>query len=269
MEELAALEPVAEAKGPPARPGYRGVYHTGRQVFIGSAATWRPAGVPSVFGLTAAHADVDEPEYDIAALGGVAAALAGVSACGVSAGVIFFPISFSTLVKSGGRAALLPYLETLPQGSRARLAASIYDTPRAPSFSAVSQARRFLDPVVSRLDLRITDPAFQIDELPTGLASSVTLVLPQGEEKARLGAVSRFLREGDAYRRKKVWQGITDVRTRRELNHCLDNGAPFVTGAAVCDLLEAPVGTTHLSSLHLPMHEWSVEIEDGPSSSAA
>ena len=264
MEELAALEPVAEAKGPPARPGYRGVYHTGRQVFIGSAATWRPANAPSAFGFTAAHADIDEPENDIATQGGVAAALAS-----VSAGVIFFPISFSTLVKSGGRAALLPYLEALPRGSRARLAASIYDTPRAPSFSAVSQARQFLDPFFSRLDLRISDPAFQIDELPGGLASSVTLVLPQGEEKARLAAVSRFLREGDAYRRKKVWQGVTDVRTRRELNHCIDQGAPFVTGAAVCDLLEAPVGTTHLSSLHLPMHEWSVAIEEGPSSSAA
>jgi hypothetical protein len=264
MEELAALEPVEAAKGPPARPGYRGVYHTGRQVFIGSAATWRPAGASSAFGVTTAHADVDDPENDIAALGGVAAALAG-----ASAGVIFFPLSFSTLVKSGGRAELLPHLEALPLGSRGRLAASIYDTPRAPSFSALSQARRFLEPYFSRLDLRVSDPAFQIDELPADLASSVTLVLPQGEEKTRLSAVSRFLREGDAYRRKKVWQGVADVRTRRELNHCVDLGAPFMTGAAVSDLLETPVGTMHLSSLHLPMHEWSPTPEPGSVETAA
>ena len=257
LEELAVLHPAAEDLGPPARVGYRGVYHTGRQVFVGSAATWQPAGVPSAFGFTVVHADVNDPENDIATLGGVTAALAGVSACGVSAGVIFFPLSFSTLVKSGGRAALLPHLEALPPGSRPRLAASIYDTPRAPLFSALSQARRFLEPFFSRLDLRVSDPAFQIDELPLDLASSVTLVLPQGEEKARLAAVSRFMREGDAYRRKKVWQGVTDVRTRRELNHCVDLGAPFMTGAAVSDLLETPVGTMHLSSLHLPMHEWS------------
>lgn len=265
MEELAALEPpAAEAKGPPARTGYRGVYHTGRQVFIGSAATWRPAGASSVFGLSVAQADVDEPENDIAALGEVADALAG-----VSAGVIFFPISFSTLVKSGGRAALLPHLEALPPGSRGRLAASIYDTPRAPSFSALSQARRLLEPFFSRLDLRVGDPAFQIEELPAGLANSVTLVLPAGEESVRLAAISRFLREADAYRRRKVWQGVADVRTRRELNHCLDQGAPFLTGAAVSDLLEAPVGTTYLSSLHLPMHEWSPTPERDPVETAA
>lgn len=257
MEELAALEPPAEqAKGPPPRPGYRGVYHTGRQVFIGSAATWRPAGASSAFAVSVAQADIDEPENDIAGLGHVEAALA----C-VSAGVIFFPISFSTLVKSGGRAALLPHLEALPPGSRSRLAASIYDTPRAPSFSALAQARSLLEPFFSRLDLRVGDPAFQIDELPAGLASSVTLVLPPGEEPVRLAAVSRFLREGDAYRRKKVWQGVADVRTRRELNHCLDQGAPFLTGAAVSALLEAPVGPSHLSSLNLPMHEWSPVAE--------
>ncbi|WP_426009464.1 hypothetical protein [Caulobacter sp. DWR2-3-1b2] len=252
MEELAALDPVAQDAGPPARTVYRGVYHTGREVFIGSGATWRAANVPSAFGFTASHADIDHPENDIATLGGVAAALAS-----VPVGVMFFPISFSTLVKPGARAALLPHLEALPRASRGRLAASIYDTPRAPSFSALSQARRFLEPFFCRLDLRVTDPAFQVDELPVDLASSVTLVLPAGEEKARLAAVTRFIREADAYRRKKVWQGLNDVRTRRELNHCLDLGAPFLTGAAVTDLLEAPVGATSLSSLSLPMHEWS------------
>ncbi|CAN5474207.1 hypothetical protein BH10PSE4_BH10PSE4_26580 [soil metagenome] len=264
LEELAALDPVAETAGSPARAVYRGVYHTGREVFIGSAATWRAANVPSAFGFTASHADIDHPENDIAALGGAAAALAG-----VPVGVMFFPISFSTLVKSGGRAELLPHLQALPRDSRGRLAASIYDTPRAPSFSALSQARRFLEPFFSRLDLRVSDPAFQIDELPADLASSVTLVLPPGEEKARLAAIGRFMREADAYRRKKVWQGLNDVRTRRELNHCLDLAAPFLTGAAVTDLLETPVGTTHLSSLHLPMHEWSPAPERGAVATAA
>ena len=264
MEELAKLDPVAQEAGPPARAVYRGVYHTGREVFIGSAATWRAANVPSAFGFTDSHADIDHPENDIATLGCAVAALAS-----VPVGVMFFPISFSTLVKPGTRAALLPHLEALPRDARGRLAASIYDTPRAPSFSALSQARRFLEPFFSRLDLRVTDPAFQIDELPADLASSVTLVLPQGEEKARLAAISRFMREADAYRRKKVWQGLNDVRTRRELNHCLDHGAPFLTGAAVTDLLETPVGTAHLSSLHLPMHEWSPAPERGAVATAA
>jgi hypothetical protein len=152
--------------------------------------------------------------------------------------VIFFPISFSTIIKPAARAELLPHLEALPAGSRARLAAAVYDTPRAPSFSALSQVRRVLDPFFGRLDLRVADPAFQIEELPADLASSVTLVLPPADEPTRLAAINRFLRDAPIYRRKQVWQGITDVRTRRELNHCIEQHAPFLTGEAVTDLLE-------------------------------
>jgi hypothetical protein len=266
MEELAAqaaLSPIAEA-GPPARVGFRGVYHGPRQVFIGSVAVWRPAQVSSVFGLTPPLLEATRPDEDIPTLNGAAEALAA-----VPVGVLFFPISFSTIIKPSARAELLPYLEALPPGSRGRLAAGIYDTPRAPSFSALSQVKRFLDPFFGRLDLRVADPAFQIEELPPGIASSVTLVLPQADEATRLKAVNRFMREAPAYRRKQVWQGIGDVCTRRELNHCLDQGAPFMTGPAVTDLLEAPVGATQLSSLHLPLHDWSVLPDDGPVASVA
>lgn len=264
MEELAVLHPAGEDPGPPARVGYRGVYHGPRQTFIGSVAVWRPAQATSIFGLTSSSDEAAREEEDIPALGGVAEALAA-----VSVGVMFFPICFSTLVKPRARALLLPHLEALPPGSRPRLAAAVYDTPRAPSFSALSQVRRFLDPFFSRLDLRVTDPAFQIEELPPGLASSVSLVLPQADEPARLAAISRFMREAPAYRRKQVWQGVTDVRTRRELNHCLDQGVPFLTGGAVTDLLEKPLGATQLPSLHLPMHDWSVAPENAPVASVA
>jgi hypothetical protein len=266
MEELAALAAAddAEPAGPPARVGYRGVYHGPRQTFIGSVAVWRQAQVASAFGLTSPPLEVSRPEDDIATLGGAAEALAA-----VPVGVMFFPISFSTLVKPRARADLLPHLEKLPRGSRPRLAVGVYDTPRAPSFSALSQIKRFLDPFFGRLDLRVTDPAFQIDELPADLASSVTLVLPPGDEPTRLAAVSRFMREGPAYRRKQVWQGVADIRTRRELNHCIDLGMPFMTGEAVTDLLEQPVGAAQLPWLNLPLHDWSVAPEAGVVSSVA
>ena len=264
MEELAVLEPLEPSVGPPARVGYRGVYHGSRQVFIGSVAVWRQAQVASAFGLTPPRFEANRPEDDILALAAAAEALAA-----VPVGVMFFPISFSTMVKPGARAALLPHLEALPRGSRHRLAAAVYDTPRAPSFSALSQVRQALEPFFSRLDLRVTDPAFQIEELPADLASSVTLVLPQADEPTRLAAVTRFLRDAPIYRRKQVWQGITDVRTRRELNHCTELHAPFVTGPAVTDLLEKPVGATQLPWLNLPLHDWSVTPEPGSVSSVA
>ncbi|MBO9560555.1 MAG: hypothetical protein J7515_18470 [Caulobacter sp.] len=256
MEALAALDPLVEDSGPPDRVGYRGVYHGPRQVFIGSVAVWRPARTTSIFGLKPAPLEADRPEDDIPTLAAAAEALAA-----VPVGVMFFPISFSTIIKAGGRSELLPHLEALPAGSRVRLAAAVYDTPRAPSFSALSLVRRVLDPFFGRLDLRVADPAFQIEDLPPNLASSVTLVLPQADEPTRLAAVNRFLRDAPIYRRKQVWQGVTDVRTRRELNHCIEQQAPFLSGEAVTDLLETPVGATHLPWLNLPMHDWSTAPE--------
>lgn len=264
MEELAARAPAAGEAEAPARIGWRGVYHGPRQVFIGSVAVWRPARTTSVFGLAPARLEADRPEDDIPTLAGAAEALAA-----VSVGVMFFPISFSTIVKPAARAELLAHLKTLPAGSRARLAAAVYDTPRAPSFSALSEVRRALDPFFGRLDLRVADPAFQVEDLPPELASSVTLVLPQADEPTRLAAINRFLRDAPVYRRKQVWQGITDVRTRRELNHCIEQNAPFLTGEAVTDLLEKPVGATHLPWLNLPMHDWSTDPEAVPTASVA
>jgi len=264
MEELAALKPVAQEERPPARVGYRGIYHGPRELFVGSVAVWRPAETASIFGLASSSQEAAREEEDIPTLGGVVEALAA-----VSVGMMSFPISFSTMVKPAGRAQLLPHLEALPPGSRPRLAAAVYDTPRAPSFSALSLVKKFLDPFFHRLDLRVTDPAFQIEELPSGLASSVSLVLPQSDEPARLAAISRFMREAPAYRRKQVWQGVTDVRNRRELNYCLDQGVPFLTGSAITDLLERPLGASHLPSLHLPMHDWSAPPESASLSSVA
>ncbi len=94
-------------------------------------------------------------------------------------------------------------------------------------FPALSQIKRYLDPYFSRIDLRVSDPAFQIDDLPPAAAASVTLVLPTATEAVRLAAIARFMRENLAYRRKGVWQGIGDVRTRRELNACGGTGCGF------------------------------------------
>lgn len=256
VEGLPPMEALREAPVtvPPARAAYRGVFHTQREIFVGNMAVWREAGAVSVFGLEPPAVDAVEAGHDISTLeSATAAMLEG------DAGVMFLPISFSTLIKPSARDVLSPHLERLPRALRARLAAGIYDTPRAPSFSALSQLKRYLDPYFARIDLRVTDPAFQVEDLPPDLASSVTLIPPAGPEGARLAAMTRFMRDAAGYRRKRVWQGITDVRTRRELNACLELAVPFLTGPAVTDLLEKPTAVTPCSRLHLPLHDWSVE----------
>lgn len=247
MEALRAQEHMVA----PARTAYRGVFHTQREVFVGNISVWREAGSVSAFGMEPPAADASEAGHDIPNLENARRALEG-----ETSGVMFFPISFSTLVKPSARAELTPHLETLPQASRARLAAAVYDTPRAPSFSALSQIKQYLNPFFGRIDLRVSDPAFQVDDLPPDLASSVTLMLPTGVEAVRLAAISRFMRDAAGYRRKRVWQGVTDVRTRREVNACIELAVPFITGPGVTDLLETPAHVSPCSALHLPLHDW-------------
>ena len=248
----------------PARTAYRGVYHTGRKLFVGNVAVWREAGAISVYGLDEPVLDVHEADHDISTLQG---ALGEISR--FPAGVMFLPINFAAAVKPSTRSELLPHLESLPRELRGRLAAGVYDTPRAPSFSALSQLKSFLDPFFGRIDLRVTDPAFQVDELPPNFASSVTLLLPAGGEAARLAAITRFMRDAAGYRRKRIWQGVTDVRTRRELNAGIEHAVPFLSGPAITELLEVPTDVVPCSTLRLPLHDWSVKAEVAGASKVA
>ena len=261
MEVLRAQASVVA----PARTAYRGVFHTQREVFVGNFAVLREVGSMSAFGMKLPPAsDTNEAAHDLPNLQGAKLALES-----MESGVMFFPISFSSLVKPSVRAELKPYLEALPQAHRGRLAAAVYGTPRAPSFSALSQMKRFLYPFFSRIDLRVADPAFQIDDLAPELAASVTLTLPTGAEFVRLAAISRFMRDAATYRRKRMWQGVTDVSSRREVNACIELGVQFITGPGVTDLLENPAPVSPCSALQLPLHDWSVRPDPDTVSSVA
>jgi hypothetical protein len=249
------MEALQDAAPPPPCPrvAYRGVFHATRELFVGNVAVWRADEAPNSFEIDApASAHGREADNDIPILRSAREILSK-----QDSGVLFFPISFSTLIKPSARDQLLPHLKTLPRAARPRLAAAIYDTPRAPSFSAMQAIKVYLTPFFARLDLRVADPAFRVEDLPPDFASSVTLILPDGSESVRLSAISRFLRDAPTYTRKKVWQGVSELRTRRELNACIEQRAPFLSGPAVTDLLEAPTAVTPCSSLHLPLHDWS------------
>ncbi len=244
MEALPKIVSRPEPTGP---LGFRGVYHLQRELFVGSvvvhALVERRAFDQDV------HAEAEDA--DAAALAALPALLKA-----DEAGVIFVPICFSSLVKPSGRNLLTVGLSALPASARGRLAAGIYDTPRAPSFSALSQIKSFLAPYFSRLDLRVRDPAFRVEDLPPDFASSVTLDLPDAAEGERLAAIDRFMREGPTYRRKRIWQGVTGVSRRRELLACVDHEVPFVTGPEVTDLLHAPATVSPFARPMLPLHDW-------------
>ncbi|MFT4252007.1 MAG: hypothetical protein QM608_05950 [Caulobacter sp.] len=247
MEALARLCP----RPLPARVGWRGVYHSGRQLFVGNVAVWREAGHAGVAYET--YVDGQRTAHDLAILRGAIAAI------GPNTGVVYVPIGFSTVLKPALRGELEARLRALPRDLRGRLAAGVYGVPRAPSLAALGQLKAFLDPYFGRLDLRVGDPAFQVDDLPPTLAGSVTFT-PEGDTEAnRLAAITRFLRDAPTYRRRQVWQGVSDLRSPRELAAALDQGAAFVSGGMVTDLLEAPAAVAPYARAQLPLYGWTAD----------
>jgi hypothetical protein len=169
-----------------------------------------------------------------------------------AAGLLFVPLSFSSLVKPAGRRAYARFLCHLPAEHKDQLGAAIYDTPRDPSFFALSTIRRFLDPFFGEFNLHVADPGFEVEKLAPNIVSSVTLVLPDREASARAAAVRRFMQMKDAYKKKRIWAGVAGLLNTNELDACLSLRVPVIGGPAVSGLAARPVGARTVDTAELP-----------------
>ena len=118
---------------------------------------------------------------------------------------------------------------------------------------ALTQIKEMLSRYVTSIDLRTPDPGFEIEKLAHQAVTSVTLVLPDAEARVRLAALRRFIERYDLYRRKQIWPGVTNVRSRAELEACTAAKIPFVTGPAVCRMQTLPVGGRMQPLADLPL----------------
>jgi hypothetical protein len=170
-----------------------------------------------------------------------------------AAGLLFVPLSFSSLVRPTGRRAYARFLCHLPAEARERLAAAIYDTPRAPSYTALSSIRRFLEPFFGEIGLHVRDPAFEVEKLPPEAVSSVVLALPADRDPAeRLAAIRRFMQKRDAYKKKRIWPGVVGLAGHAELEACFALRTPLIGGPAVAELAERPFGLRPVDAEALP-----------------
>ncbi|MDP1739178.1 MAG: hypothetical protein Q8L23_17270 [Caulobacter sp.] len=250
--------PAAPRRAPPPvddgiEATYRAVWYSLKETFIGSGLVARNRGARRFFSTIDGHAEMPHPdmaaEFDMMCIKAASRALVGTE------GLLFLPISFSSTIHRPTREAYIDVLESLPHEGRSRLAAAVYDVPRAPTFAAVRQLRAFLAPYFSFVDLQVSDPDFQIDALMMEAVNSVTLSLPDTDEGGRMAAVTRFMTNRDAYHRRRIWPAVTNVRTRRELDLCIKQRVPFLSGKAVCDHLVAPADPVRYVAARLPLRE--------------
>jgi hypothetical protein len=239
----------APAAGP-LEPLFSPLYMTATQRFIGNQVLCRRPGsrrMPSLLG----HAPLPDVPVEAFDEGCVEAAVWALSQG--PGGLLFVPLSFSSLVRPAGRRAYARFLCHLPAEHKARLGAAIYDTPRDPSFFAMSTIRRFLDPFVGEINLHVSDPNFEIDKLAPGMVGSVTLVLPDAEPSMRMSAARQFLQSRGVYKKKRVWPGLGPVMNQGELDMCLSLRAPVISGPGIASLADKPVNLRAFDVDMLPL----------------
>lgn len=239
ISDAADAAPAALERPMPALEGLQGIYFTPRELFVGDVVSSTPGRLNHHLSLVEGpeHMPQDTEAFDASC---VIAAVRFLTE-GVHA-MLYLPICYSNIVKPSKRQEYETLLSILPPERRPLLAATVYDVPRDPAFSALSGLRALLSRHVTNIDLRTGDPGFEIEKLSEGAVTSVTLVIPGVEPKARHAAIRRFAGRMELYKRRKIWPGVTDVRNRAELDLCTALKVPFVTGPGVCRMQSAPVG---------------------------
>jgi len=233
-------------------PVYAGLYLTSTQSLVGSIALARRQRRDRSFfpDLSTAEALPGLPaeEFDGACVDSALDALRQ-----GATGLLFVPLSFSSLVRPSARRLYARFLCNLPAEERIRLGAAIYDTPRAPSYFALTNIRRFLEPFFGELNLQVRDPAFEVERLAPDMVSSVTLVLPPEREPAeRLAAIRRFMVKRDVFKKKRIWPGVSPVAGKAELEACLSLRVPVLGGPAIAELAGRPPAARSLAVESLP-----------------
>ncbi|WP_333585634.1 hypothetical protein [Phenylobacterium sp.] len=226
------------------------IYYAPRQLFIGDLVTSTPGDLRTGYSLTdgASHLPQNTLAYDMDCV------IAGLRflAESPSPTPIFLPVAFSTLVRPSRCAAYGEMLNLLPESERGRLGAAVYDVPRAPSFQALRKMSRTLEGHFSLIDLRTRDPAFEIEQVGGAQINSVTFMLPEGEGAHRLAVLRRFTGRLRAYRRRRIWPAVTNIRTGPELAAARAAGVPFLTGPAISRAQDQVMGGRPWPSHQLP-----------------
>lgn len=245
---------VGTARAAALRPGvidptFYGVYFTPRERFVGCLVAAENERYSLQDGARPADAH-SAHDYDARS---AAAAVRAMELISERGGLLFIPICFASIIHGVERDRHARFLEALPVERRAQMAAAVYDVPRQPSYRMVAILIDFLRRYFGTIDLQVADPGFAVEALPVDKINSVTFVLPDGEAKLRLAAIRRFAERREAYKGRRIWPAVTNVRTQGELELCFAMGVPFVTGRAVSSGLERPPVRPDTPASQLPL----------------
>ena len=236
---------------PPSVGGAQGVYFARGQTFMGDVVTTTPLTAPTYHSVIDGEAH-RAPEADVYDMACVTTALSFLIDFPGEA-PLHLPVSFGTVMRPSQRHAYVDMLGVLPAFMRETLAATVYDTPRIPTFQAIGLVRATLGPFVGQIGLRVRDPDFEIQSLTDKAFASVTLDLPDAGLEVRMAALRRFASHMKDYRKRRIWPGVGNLRFRVERELALELGLPFLSGPGVCRMQSRPIGARRWAAGDLPL----------------
>ena len=230
--------------------GVQGVYFPKGGAFIGDVVNCTPVSAASYFSVLdgAGHWPDDTDSFDEAC---VTTALRLLTDFPIVT-PLYVPVCFATFVRSSRREVWTDLAKVLPPATRGRLAVTVYDVPRAPTFQALTAIRSSLASQFCAIDLCVRDPDFEVTQLADRAVVSVTLALPDAVPDVRLQTLRRFASHSADYRRRRIAAGVTNVQSRAELDLAIDLRVPFMSGTGVAFNRDRPVGGRSCKVFDLP-----------------
>ncbi|MDP3749932.1 MAG: hypothetical protein Q8Q88_23135 [Phenylobacterium sp.] len=251
--ESAASDPPTHAPEPSLEVRFHGVYFSLKDVFIGDVVSahaenrGRRASIVEGF----EQLPSDPAAFDETC---VEAALECLAKAPIKA-ILYVPVAYDNLVRPSLRAACVKRLSALPADSRNHLGAVIYGVPRDPGFGAMTQIRDTLGRHFQTIDLRVDDPAFEVEKLGVHAVAGVSFALPTTDRRGRMAALRQFASHRSHYKQRRIWASVTNVRDGEELAACAALGVPFMSGPAVCRPQLLPLGGRLIQRGDLPIRE--------------
>lgn len=249
--ETVASAPQTDAANPSLETRFHGVYFALKDVFYGDVLSVCPDRRGRRGSIVDGH---DQLPGDASAFdeGCVDAALECLAA-GAIKSMLYVPVAYDNLLRPSLRAACVERFARLPEDARGRLGAAIYGVPRDPGFGAMTHIHETLGPHFQTIDLRVDDPAFEIEKLSVHAVAGVSFALPAGDRRSRIAALRHFASRRSHYKQRRIWASVTNVRDREELAACVSLGVPFMSGPAVCKPQLLPLGGRLVPRGRLPV----------------
>lgn len=229
---------------------FHAIWNASKEAFIGNCICSRVNVQDRFAGIT--NGPEFYPQYDSAREFDIENIINAIINLSESFGVLFVPINFTNIMNSHYRQQYVSALSRMPIENISRIGVTLYGVPRYIDRVQLKLLRSILEPHFGVIDLQTSDYDFDLPSEELGSIRSITFTLPNSNVAERIAIASRFIANTKHYRARRLWQAITNIKTRRELELGIKNGVIFLSGSGISSGMKKPIRPVYHQAAELP-----------------